>query len=77
MTNHDHDELCATQYLEWKRNHKVVVDMRGAYVRKEILAARAARDALEQVMKTRGCSGEAIRKIEKEREIAKHGYPLL
>lgn len=51
--------------------------MRGAYARKEILAARAARDALEQVMKIRGCSGEAIRKIEKEREIAKHGYPLL
>ena len=54
-----------------------MVDMRGTYARQEILAARAARDALEQVMKIRGCSGEAIRKIEKEQEIAKHGYPLL
>ena len=75
--NHDHDQLCATQYLEWKQNHKIVVDMRGAHTRTEILSARAARDALERVMKARGCSGEAIRKIEKEQEIAKNGYPLL
>tara|TARA_B100001559_G_C16322962_1_gene539686 strand:- start:99 stop:335 length:237 start_codon:yes stop_codon:yes gene_type:complete len=74
---HNHDEVCAEQYLEWKQSHKIVVDMRGTYARQEILAARAARDALEQVMKIRGCSGEAIRKIEKEQEIAKHGYPLL
>ena len=74
---HNHDEICAEQYLEWKQSHKIVVDMRGTYAREEILAARAARDALEQVMKIRGCSGEAIRKIEKEQEIAKHGYPLL
>ena len=74
---HAHNDLCLAEYEQWKNNHKIVVDMRARYSRPEIIAAREARDRLEIQMQARGCSGEAIRKIEKESEIEKYGYPLL
>ena len=66
---HAHSDLCLAEYEQWKNHHRIVVDMRARYSRPEIIAAREASDRLEIQMQARGCSGEAIRKIEKESEI--------
>ena len=74
---HEHSEQCAALYLEWKRHHAVVQDMSGRYSRQNVLAARRERERCEHELRLIGCSGEALRRIERDAEIAEHGRPLL
>lgn len=75
--DHEHSEECRALYAEWRRYHAVVQDMSGRFNRNEVLEAIHTRDMFERQMRAIGCSGEAIRKIEKEAEVAKFGRPLL
>lgn len=74
---HEHTDECRAFYLEWKRYHAVVQDMTGAFSRNEVLEAIHTRDMFERQLRTLGCSGEALRRTERDAEIAEHGRPLL
>ena len=74
---HEHSEDCARLYAEWKRQHAVVMDLSGRFTRQDILAARREREKFEHQLRLLGCSGERLRRIERDREIAEHGHPLL
>ena len=74
---HDHDEECAALYREWRRYHAVVVDTGGRFGRAELLAARREREMFERQLRARGCSGEALRRQERDAEIAVHGRPTI
>jgi hypothetical protein len=74
---HEHSVECAQLYREWKRYHAIVQDMTGRFERNELLLARREREAFEGQLRAIGCSGEALRRIERDAEIAEHGRPLL
>ena len=74
---HEHSEECAVLYREWKRYHAIVQDMSGRFTRPQLLEAKRERDKYESQMQRIGCSGEALRRIERDAEIAEHGHPLL
>ena len=74
---HEHDERCAELYREWRRYHAVVVDTSGRFGRAELLAARHEREMFERQLRARGCSGEALRRQERDTEIAMHGRPTI
>lgn len=74
---HEHSEECAQLYAEWKRYHAVVQDTTGRFDRSQLLLALRERDAFERQLRAIGCSGEALRRIERDAEIAEHGRPLL
>jgi hypothetical protein len=73
---HEHTEDCARLYAEWKRYHAVVMDAGGRFTRQDVLAARHEREKYERQLRLLGCSGERLRRIERDREIAEHGHPL-
>ena len=75
--DHEHDEQCAALYREWRRYHAVVVDTGGRFGRPELLAARREREMFERQLRARGCSGEALRRKERDTEIAMHGRPTI
>ena len=74
---HEHDDECSALYREWRRYHAVVVDMGGRFSRPELLAARREREMFERQLRARGCSGEALRREERDTEIAMHGRPTI
>ena len=74
---HEHSEQCARLYAEWRRYHAVVLDPRGQYARPEQLAAARERDMFERQLRALGCSGEALRRLERDAEIAESGHPTL
>lgn len=74
---HQHNDECRAFYIEWKRYHAVVQDMTGAFTRNQVLEARHTRDMFERQLRALGCSGEALRHIERDAEIAEYGHPLL
>jgi hypothetical protein len=74
---HEHTADCAQLYREWKRYHVAVVDTAGRFSRPEVLEAVRERDKFEQQLRRLGCSGEALRRIERDAEIAEHGHPLI
>ncbi|MBM3139194.1 MAG: hypothetical protein FJZ92_03015 [Chloroflexi bacterium] len=74
---HEHSEECALLYREWKRYHAVVQDMSGRFGRNAVLQAKRERDLFERQLRALGCSGEALRRIERDAEIREHGRPLL
>lgn len=74
---HEHSEECARLYAEWRRYHAVVLDPAGRYARPERLAAARERAMFERQLVAIGCSGEALRRIERDAEIAEFGYPTL
>jgi len=74
---HEHGEECLTLYREWKRHHAVLLDMSSRFSRQQVLAARREREKYEHQLRLIGCSGEAIRRHERDEEIAEHGRPLL
>jgi hypothetical protein len=74
---HEHTDECWALYAEWKRYHAVVQDMTGRFTRNQVLEARHTRDMFERQLRAIGCSGEVIRRAERDAEIAEHGHPLL
>ena len=74
---HEHTEECARLYAEWRANHAVVLDTSGRFTRGQVLAAVRERDMFERQLRGLGCSGEALRRLEKEQEIAEFGRPTL
>jgi len=74
---HEHSEQCAQLYREWKRYHSVVQDTTGRFDRNALLLARREREVFERQLRALGCSCEALRRIERDAEIAEHGRPLL
>ena len=74
---HAHTEECAQLYAEWRRYHAVVLDPRGQYARGERLAAARERDMFERQLQALGCSGEALRRLERDAEIAEFGHPTI
>lgn len=74
---HEHTEDCLSLYREWRRYHAVVQDMRGIFTRPQVLEAIHTRDMFDRQMQALGCSGEAMRREERDREIEEHGRPLL
>ena len=74
---HEHTEDCWALYREWKRYHAVIQDTRSALPRQVLLEAMRERDKSEHQLRLLGCSGDAIRREERDREIAEHGHPLL
>ena len=74
---HEHSEECAQLYAEWKRYHAPVVDTLGRFSRGEVLNARRTRDMFERQLRAIGCSGEALRRLERDAEIAEHGHPTI
>ena len=74
---HEHTDECWALYAEWKRYHAVVVDMSGGFTRAQVLEARHTRDMFERQLRALGCSGEAIRRVERDAEIAEHGRPTI
>ncbi len=74
---HEHTADCAVLYAEWKRHHAVLMDLHGRFSRQDVLAARREREKFEHQLRLLGCSGERLRRIERDQEIAEHGRPLL
>jgi hypothetical protein len=74
---HEHSSECADLYREWKRYHAVVMDTAGRFARAQVLEARREREKYEHQLRLIGCSGEALRREERDREIAEFGRPLL
>lgn len=74
---HEHTDECWALYAEWRRYHAVVQDMSGHFTRNQVLEAIHTRDMFDRQLRALGCSGEAIRRAEKESEIEAHGHPLL
>ena len=75
--DHEHSEECRAFYAEWKRYHTVVQDMRGVFTRQQVLEAIHTRDMFERQLRAIGCSGEALRRLERDAEIEAHGRPLI
>jgi hypothetical protein len=74
---HEHTQECAVLYAEWKRLHEAVLDPRGRYTRDQRLQAHREREMFERQLRALGCSGEALRRLERDAEIREHGRPLL
>ena len=74
---HEHGDECLALYGEWRRYHAVVVDTSGRFGRAELLAARHEREMFERQLLALGCSGEALRRAERDAEIAAHGRPTI
>ena len=74
---HEHTEDCARLYAEWRRYHAVVLDPAGRYARDDRLAAARERDMFERQLRAIGCSGEAMRRLERDAEIEQFGAPRL
>ena len=74
---HEHSAECARLYAEWRRYHAVVLDPGGRYGRPERLAAAREREMFERQLRALGCSGEALRRLERDAEIAEFGHPTL
>ncbi len=74
---HEHGEECLALYREWRRYHAFVVDMSGGFDRAELLAARHEREMFERQLRVLGCSGEALRRRERDAEITAHGRPTI
>ena len=74
---HEHAEECAQLYAEWRRCHAVTLDPRGQYTRGERLAAIRERVLFERQLRVLGCSGEALRRLERDAEIAEFGRPII
>ena len=55
----------------------MLLDTRGRFDRQQVLEARREREKYEHQLRLIGCSGDALRLIEHEQEIAEHGRPLL
>ncbi len=75
--DHEHSDECRALYAEWKRYHAVVQDMSGHFTRQQVLEAIHTRDMFGRQLIALGCSGEALRRIERDAEIAEFGRPLL
>ncbi len=75
--DHEHTDECRALYAEWKRYHGVVQDMSGRFTRQHVLEAIHTRDMFGRQLAAIGCSGEALRRIERDAEIAEFGRPLL
>ena len=73
---HEHSEDCAALYGGWRRYHAVVLDTTGRFTRSQVLEAKRERDKFEHQLRLIGCSGAALRLIERRAEIAEHGHPL-
>jgi len=74
---HEHTDECWALYAEWRRYHSVVQDMTGAFTRNQVLEAIHTRDMFDRQLRALGCSGEALRRIERDREIEENGRPSL
>jgi hypothetical protein len=74
---HEHSEECWQLYREWKRYHAVAMDMSGAFSRNDVLLAVRQRDLFERQLRALGCSGEALRRLERDAEIAEGGQPAI
>ena len=74
---HEHTEECARLYAEWRRYHAVVLDASGRFTRAEVLAAVREREMFERQLRALGCSGEALRRLERDAEIAESGRPTI
>ena len=74
---HEHTEECARLYAEWRLNHVVVLDSTGRFTRAQVLAAVREREMFERQLRTLGCSGEALRRLERDAEIAEFGRPAI
>jgi hypothetical protein len=75
--DHEHGEACQALYREWRRYHAAVQDTSGRFSRADVLHAVRTRDMFERQLRALGCSGEALRRVERDLEIAEHGRPLL
>ncbi len=74
---HAHTEECMRLYAEWRRSHAVVLDPAGRYDRGQHLAAGREREMFERQLRALGCSGEALRRLERDAEIEEFGAPRL
>ena len=74
---HEHGDDCLALYREWRRYHAVVVDTSGRFDRDALLSARHAREMFERQLRALGCSGEALRRQERDAEIAACGRPTI
>ena len=74
---HEHSDACSALYPEWKRHHAVTVDTSGRFSRDQVLSAMREREMYERQLRLLGCSGEAMRREERDAEIEEHGHPLL
>ena len=75
--SHEHNDDCRAFYAEWKRYHAVVQDMTGAFTRNEVLEALHTRDMFERQLRALGCSGEALRRIERDLRLRRQKAPTL
>ena len=74
---HEHSDECLALYPEWKKHHAIAIDTSGRFSRDHVLSAMREREMCERQLRRLGCSGEAIRREERDAEIAEHGRPLL
>ena len=74
---HEHSGECLALYPEWKKYHAIAIDTSGRYDRDTVLSSMREREMFERQMRLLGCSGEAVRRVERDAEIATHGHPLL
>jgi hypothetical protein len=74
---HEHTEDCRALYLEWRKHHAIVMDTGGRYDRQSVLGAVREREKFEHQLRLLGCSGEALRRLERDAEIEEHGHPTL
>ena len=74
---HEHSDECRALYGEWRRYHAVVLHTGGRFTRQQVLEARREREKYDHQLRLLGCSGEALRRLEREQEIEEHGRQLL
>jgi DNA relaxase NicK len=74
---HEHDDECRRLYAEWRRYDAAVTDTSGRFTRDQALAAQRERDMFERQLRAVGCSGEGVRRMERDGEIAELGGPFL
>ena len=74
---HEHTEQCRRLYAEWLRYDAAVSGDPGLFTAGQVQEAFRERELFERQLHAVGCSSEAIRRDEGDRDVAQIGRPLL
>ena len=74
---HEHTDECRRLYAEWLRYDSAVSGAPGGFTVAQAQEALRERELFERQLHAVGCSSEAIRRDEGDRDVAQVGRPLL
>ncbi len=74
---HEHTDECRRLFAEWLRYDSAASGAVGRFTAGQVQEALREREMFERQLHAVGCSSEAIRRDEGDRDVAEAGRPLL